>query len=364
MELKQDVILFGRGNYCKFKLDSVKNKYNIKAILDNAVSIEEYDEDFGVYVYNPENIEKYKDNFVICMSSDFDAMYRQLRTLGIKDDLIDFGVNIEPHYRGFDVFAFGKGQKIVTDNGSLSYQISNDEKYKFSTKSELKSILRKLYIDNNDGIRYINMLPLEPYGRTFGTERGKAVDRVYIERFLKLYNEDIKGSVMEIASPEYTRMFGKERVTEEIVLHVKGWGNTIKGNFETGEGIENDMADCLICTQTLQYVFNLQETAKNIYKLLKKNGVALITVPGIKSLSIYDDSNWGEKWSFTKKSMLELFEPLFGIDNISIKTYGNVKVATAYLYGLCAEDLETTDFDYDDDMFPFLITVKLIKRGE
>ena len=89
--------------------------------------------------------------------------------------------------------------------------------------------------------------------------------------------------------------------------------------------------------------------------------MALITVPGIKSLCTFDDDNWGEKWSFTKKSLKQIFEPVFGMENVQVNSYGNVKISTAYLYGVCAEDLNEKDFDYNDEMYPFILTMKLRK---
>lgn len=77
---------------------------------------------------------------------------------------------------------------------------------------------------------------------------------------------------------------------------------------------------------------------------------------------MYDDENWGEKWSFTPKSLSEIFNPVFGSDNVEINSYGNVKIAVAYLYGLCAQDLNSRDFDYNDEMYPFLLTVRVKRR--
>ena len=39
-----------------------------------------------------------------------------------------------------------------------------------------------------------------------------------------------------------------------------------------------------------------------------------------------------------------------------------VKIAVAYLYGLCAQDLNSRDFDYNDEMYPFLLTVRVKRR--
>ena len=116
-----------------------------------------------------------------------------------------------------------------------------------------------------------------------------------------------------------------------------------------------------VVTQTLQYIYNLSEVARNIYKIIKPGGVALITVPGIKSLSTYHDSMWGEYWSFTKKSLFRMFADVFGENNVEVNSYGNVKTTMAYLYGLSAEMLPEQDFEYNDTNVPFIITAKVKK---
>ena len=205
-----------------------------------------------------------------------------------------------------------------------------------------------------------------PINNRFGRDLGTPIDRIYIENFLEKNRTDIFGSVMEIESDDYIKRFGGENVENGIILHVKGWGkgNVIKGDFETGEGLEKNMVDCLICTQTLQYIYKLKEAVKNIHKILKPDGVALITVPGVKSLSIYHDSMWGEYWSFTKKSIFKMFGEVFGEENVVVDSYGNVKTATAYLYGLSAEMLNIQDFEYNDYNVPFIVTARVKKCQE
>ena len=60
-------------------------------------------------------------------------------------------------------------------------------------------------------------------------------------------------------------------------MHVDGWGkNVIKGNLESGEGIEENKYDCAIITQTLMFIYDFTSAVNNIYKMLKPGGVALI----------------------------------------------------------------------------------------
>src|SRR4051794_25676805 len=59
---------------------------------------------------------------------------------------------------------------------------------------------------------------LEPLSRTFGFDRGRPIDRFYIERFLEAHRGDVCGHVLEIAEPTYTQWFGSG-VTRSDVLH-------------------------------------------------------------------------------------------------------------------------------------------------
>lgn len=59
--------------------------------------------------------------------------------------------------------------------------------------------------------------------------------------------------------------------------------------------------------------------------------------------------------------MSQLLEKYFQKEKIDIKTYGNVKIATAFLYGLCQEDLDENDFSYNDKQFPVIITATVKK---
>lgn len=359
----KEIIVFGRGKYFAEKSDEIKKNYKIAAFIDNAVTEEEADSAYGCLVYNPQKLNLLPRHDVLIVSSHFVEMWKQLKDLGVEDDRILFGNEIEPRQIGAESFAFGNGETLTSGGDSILYTTAFGGQYCFSSDAEFKDILRRTSEERYPFIQALASLPVKPVSRTFGSERGRAVDRYYIESFLAENALDIRGCCMEIGADTYIRRFGGDRVTETIVLHVEGYGNTLKGNFETGEGLWEEMADCLICTQTLQYIYDLRAAIKNIYKILKPGGVALITVPGIKSLCLFDEDSWGEKWSFTEKSMKNLCGELGEDVSFSVSTYGNVKIATAYLYGICCEELDEEDFAYSDRQFPFLITVRLEKRS-
>lgn len=87
--------------------------------------------------------------------------------------------------------------------------------------------------------------------------------------------------------------------------------------------------------------------------------MALITVPGITQISMYDYRNWGQYWSFTKQSALKMCKKYF--EDIKIEIYGNVKTSIAFLYGIPAESLDISDFDYNDEQYQMVIGMKVKK---
>src|SRR5688572_17693927 len=69
-------------------------------------------------------------------------------------------------------------------------------------------------------VRFGDLRRLAPISRRFGYDRGKPIDRVYIEQFLALHAGDVRGRTLEIGDDAYTRRFGGDRVALHDVLHV------------------------------------------------------------------------------------------------------------------------------------------------
>ena len=203
------------------------------------------------------------------------------------------------------------------------------------------------FLTKGDGLR------TKPVSRFFGFDRGTPIDRYYIESFLQENNTDIKGITLEIAESTYTRQFD-HGVTSFEVLHVDASNRkaTIIGDLAQPETLPDKMVDCFICTQTLNFIFDVRKAIAGCFRLLKDGGVFLGTVGGISQISRYDMDRWGDYWRFTDLSLKKLFTEYFREENITIQTYGNVFVANAFLQGLAIEDigdaslLNVNDSDY------------------
>jgi SAM-dependent methyltransferase len=194
-------------------------------------------------------------------------------------------------------------------------------------------------------------------------DRGASIDRYYIEKFLTRHSPDIHGCVLEIANSDYTRRFGEGRVIKSEVLHVQA-GNpraTIVDDLASGNQIASNSFDCIILTQTLQFIYDVRAAIFNLYRILKPGGILLATLPGISQISRYDMDRWGEYWRFTTLSARKLFEHAFPSNRITVRTYGNVLAANAFLQGLAVEELRRHELDYQDPEYQLLITVKAAK---
>lgn len=360
--MNQKVIIFGCGKYFELKQETVQKEYEIVGFIDNSVKTNQGELKQGLPVVNPMQLSLFPDSaLVLLMSSAWPDMWNQLKKIGIEDNRIIFGCNFNPGFNSEEEILKKNSIIVSAKDNKICFKCHGDEKL-FKDRDEIKQFYRVLYNKEYPYINEIKNMPLEPASRHWGCERGTPIDRYYIEKFLSDNSSYICGDVMEISEDKYTKRYGGDNVVNSYILHVNGYGeNVIKGNLVTGEGIHENSIDCLICTQTLPFIFDIKKCVKNIFKMLKPGGSALITTGGITPISYYDYVRWGHYWSFTDQSLKQLLSEYFDEDNIAINVYGNMKVAISFLYGLCLEDLNEEDLNYYDELYPVTIAARVIK---
>lgn len=202
-----------------------------------------------------------------------------------------------------------------------------------------------------------------PFSKVFGYDRGGPVDRYYIETFLKQNANCIKGNVLEIGDNAYTRSFGKDQVTTSDVLYVDDSNPhaTIIGDLSKADHIPSEKFDCIILTQTLHLIYDFNAALAHCYRILKKGGALLLTVPGISPI---DYGEWSETWywSFTGNAVLKLLGEHFDPVNVQVNTFGNVLSAAAFLYGMGNTELSEEEFQQNDPHYQVIIAAKVIKN--
>jgi SAM-dependent methyltransferase len=224
------------------------------------------------------------------------------------------------------------------------------------------SFLEKYLKRRLNNISWLHLIPQNPISRKFGMDRGMPIDRVYIENFLAANQEYITGVVCEISENTYSKKFGS-KVKKYEILHCEDIGGevTIVGDLANLDSLPRNSIDCFILTQTLNFIFDVNEAIKGVHYILKPGGVVLATVSGISQISRYDMDRWGDYWRFTDLSIKMLFDQVFGSDNVEVSTFGNALAAVAFMEGVSAEELNLNQILHHDADYQITIAVKAIK---
>jgi SAM-dependent methyltransferase len=213
-------------------------------------------------------------------------------------------------------------------------------------------------------VRFGSLTRTRPISNEFGFDRGQPVDRFYIENFLAACAADIKGRVLEFGDRAYTQKFGGNKVTQSDVWDIDK-GNeaaTVIGDLANASHVPSNAFDCIVCTQTLGFIYDVNAAVKTIHRILKPGGILLLTVVGIARLGRYDWEHYGIYWRFTSLAISRLLKEHFSATNIKIETCGNVYAAVAFLEGVAVEELDRDKLQYKDIHYQVLITARAVKE--
>jgi SAM-dependent methyltransferase len=203
---------------------------------------------------------------------------------------------------------------------------------------------------------------LRPVSSEFGYDRGLPIDRYYIERFLETHGRDVAGRTLEIGDDGYTRRFGGDRTTRRDVLHVHGRNPaaTIVGDLADAPQIADRTFDCIVVTQTLHLIYEVDRAVATLHRILRPGGVVLATFPGISQLS---GDEWSRTWSWGFDSRLahRLFANHFGEHNVTVEAGGNSLTAVAFLQGLATVELAPAQLDAKEAGCELLVAVRAVR---
>ena len=213
-------------------------------------------------------------------------------------------------------------------------------------------------------VRFGDLRRFSPISHNFGWDRGTPIDRYYIETFISRNASDIRGRVLEIGDNLYTRQFGGTHVERSDILSVEASNPkaTFVGDLTQLATLPESAFDCIVLTQTLQYIFDIPAAVATLFRALKPGGILLLTVPSVRSQ--VDGRAWGATWYwwFTSAAIRRLLEQLFQPDAVTVDTYGNIFVATAFHFGIALEELKPGELDRSDPEFPVIVAARAVKQ--
>jgi SAM-dependent methyltransferase len=205
------------------------------------------------------------------------------------------------------------------------------------------------------GVRFGDFGRTTPISSVDGFDRGKPIDRYYIEHALAEYSELVRGRVLEVHNSRYTQMFGGEKVVRSDILDINPLNQaaTIVGDLGAASSLPEEAFDCIIITQTLQFIYQLDTAMENLYRALAPDGCLLITVPGISPIGRGQTQSW--YWEFTELSLRTMLAGKFDEGNVRTQSHGNVFAAICFLTGLSLAEVDAEKLRYDDERYPVIV---------
>jgi SAM-dependent methyltransferase len=222
----------------------------------------------------------------------------------------------------------------------------------------------RTYLPPKGKVDFGDLRRLAPISREYGYDRGRPVDRYYIENFLLSEADLIKGRVLEVGENTYTLAFGGAHVAQSDVLHIyeSNPTTTFVADLSDAPHLPSNAFDCAIVTQTLHLIYDIKAALATLYRILKPGGVLLATVPGISQIS---DDEWNDTWywALTTSSVQRLAEEVFPKSGIEVASHGNVLSAISFLQGLSDDELTRDELDHNDPLYQVVITLRASKPG-
>lgn len=210
------------------------------------------------------------------------------------------------------------------------------------------------------GIDFESVHPVSDY---FGDDRGTPVDRFYIDGFIAANRRLIKGRVLEVAENTYSRKFGSDVRSFDVLHYEAGTpGATLIGDLSNPATLPEGRFDCFICTQTIHVIYNYMDAIRGAAQLLAPGGTLLCTLSGIAQISRYDMDRWGDYWRFTTLSAQRAFGEVFGEAGVVVDYGGNCYAAINFLRGIALEELDKKKLTIKDPNYPIVISIIATKK--
>ena len=225
--------------------------------------------------------------------------------------------------------------------------------------SRQKQIIRRWFLKPR---LFHNCLSLTPLSKYCGFDRGLPVDRYYINQFIQDNQSIIRGNILEFLEPTYSRIRSGDQRSSISIIDIDPMNKeaNIHGDIRNLYDVENDFFDCIIATQVLQFIDNVDAAIHEMLRILKPGGVLLITVPCCSRIDPISGVD-GDFWRFTKASFSYLFKD-HTRHCIDVRNEGNFYSCTSSLAGYSVEDCSIRKLQVKDDSYPLIITCRVVKE--
>ncbi len=210
--------------------------------------------------------------------------------------------------------------------------------------------------------RYLKSESTVSISKRYGFDRGKPIDRYYIEKFIENNKEVIRGKCLEIDNDFYTVRFGGKMVSHKDVLDIiETKRANIKGDIRNLKGkIADDVYDCIILTQTLNVLDDYESSIGECYRILRPGGVLLVTMPTV-SPSTSKGNSETNMWRFSVLGAKYVFGKFFNKEKLKVIGMGNMEAVKFFWMGMSIEDMNEEGLSFKNGDKALIIGIRATK---
>jgi hypothetical protein len=202
-------------------------------------------------------------------------------------------------------------------------------------------------------VRWGSLRRYTPIGKWWGASRGVPVDRHYIDAFIRSNGPWITGDVLEVKEDLYASRFGHALSSVDILdIDPTNPKATVLADLGVPGALATEAYDCIIVTQTLQFVERLDVAVGSLWAALRPGGRLLISLPCVSRLE--PSLAHVECWRVLPAGLRRVLERLCPGAEVSVEGRGNQVAAIAFLAALGVRDLRADELDHDDPGCPLI----------
>lgn len=199
--------------------------------------------------------------------------------------------------------------------------------------------------------RFCSRRLILPCTRNFGFEQGTPLGRYYIDAFLKKHATRVHGRCLEFGEARYKDVF--PNASDYTILSAfDGPDVDLVGDIHNPPTEWIDTFDSIICTQVFEHLQDPDIAATAIYRLLRAEGVLLLTVPFFNHVH----GSPSDYFRYTDEGIRRVLERA-GFTIEFIESGGNFLVSMGALMGFPSEVFSQTELDAKDKDYPYTILV-------
>jgi SAM-dependent methyltransferase len=208
----------------------------------------------------------------------------------------------------------------------------------------LNPVIRRTYAR----ARFGDLDRIEPVS-SWGTHRGRPVDRWYVERYLTERSDAVRGNSLEVKDDLYSSRFGASSV-DVVDIDAGNERATVVGDLCAADTLAPATYDVAVVTQTLQLVPDPALAVQHLVRALRPGGSLLLTVPTMSRIV-----DGFDRWRWTPAGMRHLLTTAVPSADVEVAGLGNGLTARAFLFGLAADDLAEDVLATVDERYPLVV---------